>query len=164
MIVIEKKSFEWENENLILNSHEFGYEIDNDLLKKGDGFTPWNKLSYITSDDIITPQDFGVKANGIIDDTKALNTALKYCRYLFFPEGTYLIDSLHHTTYYENEKEKELYSGLLIPSNRILNFDKNAILKEKYFSIQVPCELNDIKSIYLVNSINEVKIWPDGGK
>jgi hypothetical protein len=37
----------WEKNNPILASGEPGFVIDKNLLKIGDGVTPWNELSYI---------------------------------------------------------------------------------------------------------------------
>jgi hypothetical protein len=39
---------EWESINPILADGEPGFDRTNNMLKIGDGFTPWNELSYLT--------------------------------------------------------------------------------------------------------------------
>lgn len=42
----------WEEINPILAAGEFGFEIDNNRLKCGNGVNAWNTLPYITEADI----------------------------------------------------------------------------------------------------------------
>lgn len=51
---------------------------------------------------VVTPQQFGAKADGIHDDTKAVQEALNQRGKVVFPDGTYLISSkltIHSGTY-----------------------------------------------------------------
>lgn len=51
---------------------------------------------------VVTPQQFGAKADGIHDDTKAIQEALNQRGKVVFPDGTYLISSkltIHSGTY-----------------------------------------------------------------
>lgn len=41
----------WEEVNPILRDGEPGYDKTNNMLKVGDGITPWNELDYLTSPD-----------------------------------------------------------------------------------------------------------------
>lgn len=41
----------------------------------------------------ITPQQYGAKADGVTDDTEAIQTAINSGHYILFPSGTYLITS-----------------------------------------------------------------------
>jgi len=45
----------WENGNPILAIGEFGFDIDSNALKIGDGVTHWRDLPYITNANGITP-------------------------------------------------------------------------------------------------------------
>jgi hypothetical protein len=47
----------WQENNPLLNSGEFGYDITNKLLKIGDGTTRWNEL-----------RDLKVKTEDLTDD------------------------------------------------------------------------------------------------
>lgn len=44
----------WEDVNPVLAAGEFGFEIDNNRLKCGNGVNAWNTLPYITETDIAT--------------------------------------------------------------------------------------------------------------
>lgn len=53
--------------------------------------------------EFVTPQKYGAKADGINDDTEAIQAAVSNNRFVYFPEGRYLI-SESIKTYTDNEK------------------------------------------------------------
>lgn len=66
-------------------------EIRHVKLEEGAWATDWTRAPEDFSLGIVTPQMFGAKANGIDDDTFAIQTALDSSFHVYMPEGTYLI-------------------------------------------------------------------------
>jgi hypothetical protein len=67
-------------------------------LTNDSGFLTSIPSEYITENDLdyVTPQMFGAKANGVDDDTKAINDAIESVGndgVIFFPQGTYKVSS-----------------------------------------------------------------------
>ena len=71
---------------------------------------------------VAIPQQYGAMGDGVTDDTAAIQAAIDDNDLIYFPQGTYIIDTSSHRagTY-----------GLVIPSNKTLIFDDNAVLKQK---------------------------------
>lgn len=74
-------------------------------------------------DSVAIPQQYGAMGDGVTDDTAAIQAAINDKDLIYFPQGTYIIDTSSHSagTY-----------GLVIPSNKTLIFDDNAVLKQKW--------------------------------
>ncbi len=74
-------------------------------------------------DSVAIPQQYGAKGDGETDDTAEIQAAIDDNDLIYFPQGTYIIDTSSHRagTY-----------GLVIPSNKTLIFDDNAVLQQKW--------------------------------
>ena len=47
IVIKQAEAAEWETENPVLLSGEFGYDTTNKIIKIGDGVTTWNDLTSI---------------------------------------------------------------------------------------------------------------------
>lgn len=62
-----------------------------DILFPGQSVNKLDFRKYLASREVATPQDYGAVADGIVDDTAAINQALAEARAVFLPPGTYRI-------------------------------------------------------------------------
>lgn len=60
-----------------------------DILKPGESVDKMNLRKYLSSREVVTPQDYGAYGDGIADDTAAINQALDENKAVFLPPGTY---------------------------------------------------------------------------
>lgn len=74
-----------------LSTHDFtaAYKAKLDSIDE-DVIEPVVPSAVVASDDYVTPQMFGAKANGWTDDTDAIQKAIDSGKSVFFPHGTYL--------------------------------------------------------------------------
>jgi len=63
-------------------------KIDN-ILIPGESVNKLDLRKYLSSREVVTPQDYGAYADGIADDTAAINQALEENEAVFLPPGTY---------------------------------------------------------------------------
>lgn len=87
-----------------------------------------------------TPQMFGAKADGSTDDTEAIQDALDSSSYVYFPDGTYMIDAVS--------------GGIKPNSNQIIVLSNRAVLK---------AITNGEKAYNIVNIHNVSNVHISGG-
>lgn len=68
-----------------------------------DGYSPY-----------VTPQTYGARADGVTDDTAAIQAALDASSYVYIPDGVYMVDAV---------------TGLLPHSNQVIELASGAVLK-----------------------------------
>ena len=71
----------------------------------------------------VTPQMFGAKADGVTDDTAAIQAALDKSGNIYFPDGTYLINATHQGWWDDTE------AGVKPQSNSNIVLAPGAVLK-----------------------------------
>lgn len=97
----------------------------------------------------VTPQMYGAKGDGVTDDTEAIQAAFNDSHFVYFPEGTYLIDG-------DNSGFGHLTEGGVYPqSNTIVLLSENATLKAKTNS-------TGFYNVINLDEVNNVTIY--GGK
>jgi parallel beta-helix repeat protein len=72
---------------------------------------------------IINVRSYGVKGDGVTDDTTNLNTAISGGGVVVIPEGTYMINAV------TDIRDNPTTGGIVIPSNTILFISPKAVLK-----------------------------------
>ena len=102
-------------------------------------------MIYISSEidflsNYVTPQMYGAKGDGITDDTEAFQKAIDDHTKIYIPAGNYMINC--------NVHENNSSYGIIIPSNREIIMDKNAILQ------QITSENDFTHMLHLIESSN----------
>lgn len=89
-----------------------------------DGYSPY-----------VTPQMYGAKADGVTDDTAAIQAALDASAYVYIPDGTYMVDAVS--------------GGILPHSNQTIVLSERATLKaitnaSKSYSVVKIAEVDNV--------------------
>ena len=97
-----------------------------------------------------TPQQFGAKADGMTDDTAAINACLASgASNIYFPKGTYLVDAHHAGFGHETE------GGLRPKSNSVITLDADAVIK---------CATASTDFYNILHFVNVSNVIVQGGK
>jgi len=97
----------------------------------------------------VTPQMYGAKGDGETDDTAAIQAALDASSYVYFPDGTYMINGTNDGWGHTRE------GGIYPRSNQTILLSNNAILKA----------ISNETGFYNIVNINSVdNIYISGGK
>lgn len=91
------------------------------------------------------------------EDVRVYSITKNYIQSTIDIKGTANDISGYYSGYSFNIIEDKLYIGLKY--NDYFGYSE----KTKDFTINVPCNINQIRKIYLVSLSNEVQIWPVGG-
>ena len=97
----------------------------------------------------VTPQMFGAKADGVTDDTEAIQRALDDSSCVYFPDGTYMINASYSGYGYESN------GGIKPKSNQTIIMSKNATLK----ALASPTSFYNIINLFQVDNVTII-----GGK
>lgn len=104
-----------------------------------DGYTPYK-----------TPQMYGAKADGVTDDTAAIQAALDASSYVYIPDGVYMVNAGG------GNAQSDAYGAGLRPKNgHRIELSENAVLK----ALPNP---NKFYNIININGVEDVRI--SGGK
>ena len=148
-----------------------GLAITDGIIKAGDTATfIYNGSQYqlISLDSVIdgyvTPQMFGAKGNGAVDDTDAINQAIEYAGnngIVFFPEGTYLVSSSMSSNL--DESKRYVAIGIYQKENLKLLLSPKAHIKHR---VLTEAELLSWETAryYIIGIINSKNIEVIGGK
>lgn len=101
-------------------------------------------------DSVAIPQQYGAMGDGVTDDTAAIQAAINDKDLIYFPQGTYIIEG---TYIIDTSSHRAETYGLVIPSNKTLIFDDNAVLQKKWAGRDsLFYEQNDV--IYVIDRAN----------
>ena len=114
--------------------------------------------------DVITPQQFGAEADGVTDDTAAINAAIEAAGdggTVFFPEGTYLVSSSMDSGLAESER----YIAVKVyeKQNMTLKLSPGAHIKHKAFTKDELISAGTTR-YYVIGIIKSSNIQVIGGK
>ena len=147
-----------------------GLAITDGIIKAGDTATfIYNGSQYqlISLDSVIdgyvTPQMFGAKGNGAVDDTDAINQAIEYAGnngVVFFPEGTYLVSSSMNSSL--DESKRYVAISIYQKENLKLILSPKAYIKHSVLPLE---EIVTYKTAryYPLGIISSSNITVDGG-
>ncbi len=108
-------------------------------------------------DSVAIPQQYGAMGDGVTDDTAAIQAAINDKDLIYFPQGTYIIEG---TYIIDTSSHRAETYGLVIPSNKTLIFDDNAVLQKKWAGRDsLFYEQNDV--IYVIDRAN-ILYLPNG--
>lgn len=132
----------WEKNNPILASGEPGFVIDKNLLKIGDGVTPWNQLPYIAGQEQAQIENSGVFNANTKDEfpsegkPEIIYKALKEKKiYQWNPElNTY--EELNQSTVIESYDDRDPYEVFSMPKDTLVS------IKESEIRIMCPKDTN----------------------
>lgn len=85
-------------------------------------------IAELIIEDEMNVKQFGSYGDGIHDDTLSINTTILNCNTINIPDGIYLIEPSNEQT---AENDNDINKGINVTSNKVINFEKNALLKCK---------------------------------
>ena len=123
---------------------------------KTAGKAPLNSSSYVTS---VT--DFGAKGDGKTDDTKAIESALSFCKKnnknLFFPKGTYLLKPIYSANYQLKINGKNKKVNACIKIDNLNNFSISGEAGSQII-VDAHTAINFYGSVFSINNSNSINI------